>query len=118
MNTAMEADSIDTGIAARLFHALSDPTRLAILQCLRGKERRVSDIVDRVGSSQPNISNHLSCLKGCGLVVDRPGARRQVFYSIARPEVIDLLDTADQFLAASGGLVDVCANPLMPRRRS
>ena len=114
MNAAPKATPIDTGISARLFHALSDPTRLAILQCLRDGERRVSDIVDRVGSSQPNISNHLSCLKGCGLVVDRPGERRQVFYSIARPEVIDLLAAADVFLAESGELIDSCSNQLMP----
>ena len=118
MNAVAKTSPIDTEVSARLFHALSDPTRLAILQCLRSGERRVSDIVDRVGSSQPNVSNHLSCLKGCGLVVDRPGERRQVFYSIARPEVIDLLAAADVFLTESGGLVDSCANPLMPRRRS
>jgi ArsR family transcriptional regulator len=77
----------------------------------------VSDIVDVVGTSQPNVSNHLACLKGCGLVLDRPGERRQVFYSIARPEVAVLLAAAESFLAENDQAVELCASPLMPRRR-
>ena len=116
MNGPWLRDRVDVEIGARLFHALSDPTRLAILLCLLDREQRVSDIVEAVGSSQPNVSNHLACLKGCGLVVDRPGDRRQVFYSIARPEVAELLTAAEGFLAENGQAVDLCTNPLMPRR--
>jgi DNA-binding transcriptional ArsR family regulator len=108
---------VDVDVAARLFHGLSDPTRLAILLSLLDGERRVADIVGQVGSSQPNVSNHLSCLKGCGLVTDRPGERRQVFYSIARPEVRDLLVAAESFLVEGGQAVSLCADPLMPPRR-
>lgn len=108
---------VDVDLAARLFHGLSDPTRLAILLSLLDGERRVGDIVEQVGSSQPNVSNHLSCLKGCGLVTDRPGDRRQVFYSIARSEVRDLLIAAEMFLVEGGQAVTLCANPLMPPRR-
>jgi ArsR family transcriptional regulator len=112
-----DVDVHDVDVAARLFQALADPTRLAILLCLVGGERRVSDIVEVVGSSQPNVSNHLACLRGCGLVVDRPAERRQVFYSIARPEVAELLAAAEGFLAENGQAVKLCADPLMPRRR-
>jgi len=115
MDTAVVRDSVEVDVAARLFRALSDPTRLAILLCLLDGERRVSDIVEVVGSSQPNVSNHLACLRGCDLVVDRPGERRQVFYSIARPQVAALLTAAEGFLAESGAAVEACANPLMPR---
>jgi ArsR family transcriptional regulator, cadmium/lead-responsive transcriptional repressor len=117
MDAGLMRESVEVDVAARLFQALSDPTRLAILLCLLAGERRVSDIVDAVGSSQPNVSNHLACLKGCGLVVDRPGERRQVFYSIARPEVAALLTAAEGFLAENGQAVELCASPLMPRRR-
>lgn len=115
-----DRDRVDVGLAARLFHGLSDPTRLAILLSLLDGERRVADIVEAVGSSQPNVSNHLGCLRECGLVTDRPGERRQVFYSIARPEVRDLLVAAERLLAEGGQAVALCANPLMspPRRRS
>jgi ArsR family transcriptional regulator len=117
MDAVLMRESAEVDVAARLFQALSDPTRLAILLCLLAGERRVSDIVQAVGSSQPNVSNHLACLKGCGLVVDRPGERRQVFYSIARPEVAALLTAAEEFLAGNGQAVDLCPSPLMPRRR-
>lgn len=100
-------------MAARLFHGLSDPTRLRILLALLDEERRVSDVVAMVGSSQSNVSNHLACLKECGLVVDRPAERRQVFYSIAHPELRELLVAAEQLLGRSGHEVRLCEHPLM-----
>ena len=110
-------DSVDVDVAAHLFHGLSDRTRLSILLSLLGGERSVSEIVGTVGASQPNVSNHLACLKGCGLVVDRPGERRQVFYSIARPEVRALLVAAERLLAEGGQAVTLCSNPLMGKRK-
>lgn len=112
MMTLASADD-EIVLAARLFHGLSDSTRLAILMALLDGERRVTDLVDIVGSSQPNVSNHLACLKGCGLVVDRPGTRRQVFYSIAHPELRDLLVSAELLLSSTGHEVRLCDHPLM-----
>lgn len=110
----------EVGLAAELFHGMSDPTRLSILLALLGGERRVGELVEVVGSSQSNVSNHLACLKGCGLVVDRPGPRRQVFYSIAHRELFDLLSAAESLLACTGSQVRLCDHPLMepgPARR-
>jgi DNA-binding transcriptional ArsR family regulator len=100
-------------LAARLFRGFADPTRVAILLELLDGERRVGDLVERVGSSQPNVSGHLGCLKGCGLVVDRPGPRRQVFYRLAGPEVANLLVAAERLLATTGTAVELCRSPLM-----
>lgn len=99
--------------AARLFRGFADPTRVAILLALLDGERRVSDLVDAVGGSQSNVSGHLACLKDCRLVVDRPGARRQVFYRLAQPEVAELLEAAERLLAATGTAIELCRNPLM-----
>ena len=99
--------------AARLFHGLSDPTRLSILLALLSGERRVTDLVLEVGSSQSNVSNHLACLRECGLVADRPAERRQVFYSIAHPELRELLAATEGLLAKNGQQVDLCTNPAM-----
>lgn len=107
--TASRADPL-------LFHGLSDRTRLSILSALMDGERRVTDIVAAVCSSQSNVSNHLACLRECGLVVDRPGDRRQVFYSIARPEVRDLLVAAERLLVEAGHHVQLCESPYMGRR--
>lgn len=113
MTATVSAPRIDVELAARLFHGLSDPTRLSILLVLLDGERRVSDIVAAVDSSQSNVSNHLACLKGCGLVVDRPGDRRQVFYSIARPEVRELVLASQRLLIEAGHHVRLCASPHM-----
>ena len=104
---------VDIEVAARLFHGLSDPTRLSILLALLDRELPVRSIVETVGTSQPNVSNHLSCLKGCGLVVDRPGERRQVFYAIAQPEVVELLRASERLLAGNGHQVRLCDDPMM-----
>lgn len=108
------ATTAPAAVAAKLFRGLADPTRLAVLLCLAEGERRVADIVAAVGGSQSNVSGHLACLKECGLVVDRPGARRQVFYRIALPEVYGLLAAGERLLAATGDRIDLCRNPLMP----
>ena len=114
---AVTRQHVDVAVGARLFSSLGDPTRLAILLSLQGGERRVGEIVDIVGSTQSNVSNHLACLKGCGLVVDRPGERRQVFYSIAHHEVQGLLAAADRLLAATGERVALCDAPTMTALR-
>lgn len=102
------------GVAARLFRGFAEPTRIALLMALADGERRVTDLVAAVGGSQSNVSTHLACLKECGLVVDRPAERRQVFYRLAGPEVVDLLRAAERLLAASGSAIELCTNPLMP----
>ncbi len=110
---ALSSARVDISVAARLFHGLSDPTRLSILLELLEGERRVTDLVAAVGSSQSNVSNHLACLRDCGLVTDRPAERRQVFYSIARAELRDVLMAAEGLLIETGHQVRLCANPLM-----
>jgi DNA-binding transcriptional ArsR family regulator len=110
---AIRPAQADVDIAAGLFHGLSDRTRLSIRRALLEGERPVREIVDVVGSSQSNVSNHLACLRECGLVVDRPGERRQVFYAIAHPAVVDLLRASERLLADSGHKVELCENPMM-----
>ncbi|MFA5564672.1 MAG: metalloregulator ArsR/SmtB family transcription factor [Acidimicrobiia bacterium] len=112
----MAVETSEVEVVARLFHGLSDPTRLSILLALLDGELPVRSIVDVVGTSQPNVSNHLACLKGCGLVVDRPGERRQVFYSIAQPEVVELIRASERLLAENGQRVSLCDAPMMGDR--
>ena len=73
----------------------------------------MTDLVAQVGSSQPNVSNHLAYLRECGLVEARPAERRQFFYSIAHPELRDLLVASELLLARSGHDVALCTNPAM-----
>jgi ArsR family transcriptional regulator len=66
---------IDLGRAARLFHALSDETRLAVLDMLRGGERCVCELQDALDAAQSRLSFHLKVLKQAGLVTDRREGR-------------------------------------------
>ena len=61
--------------ATRLFHALSDQTRLSILQRLRFGERCVCDLTDALDAAQSRLSFHLKVLKDTGLVTDRREGR-------------------------------------------
>ena len=110
MNVATPA-----AMAAKVFRGFAEPTRVAILLALLDGERRVADLVEEVGGSQSNVSGHLACLRECGLVLDRPGGRRQVFYRLANPEVAELLVAAERLLAANGTTIELCGNPLMDR---
>lgn len=100
-------------LAARMLRGFAEPTRVAILLELLAGERRVTDLVGAVGGSQSNLSGHLACLKDCGLVADRPGERRQVFYRLSGPEVRELLQAAERLMAATGTRIELCTNPLM-----
>jgi ArsR family transcriptional regulator len=60
---------------ARLFHALSDETRLAIVMRLAGGERCVCDLQDLLDATQSRLSYHLKTLKDAGLVTDRKDGR-------------------------------------------
>lgn len=62
---------IDIARAALLFHALSDETRLRILERLRRGERCVCDLMDALDAAQSRLSFHLRILKDAGLVTDR-----------------------------------------------
>lgn len=81
------------GRSARLFHALSDETRLRILARLRGGERCVCELMDAVDAAQSRLSFHLKALKDAGIVIDRREGRWN-YYSIApdaRAELSDAL---------------------------
>lgn len=65
-----------TDALARFGHALSDVTRTQILLNLSQAPRYPADLADEIGVSRQTVSNHLACLRGCGLVVAVPEGRR------------------------------------------
>jgi ArsR family transcriptional regulator len=79
----------------RLFHALSDPTRLRIVELLRHGERCVCDLTEAAAAAQSRLSFHLKVLKDAGLVSDRREGR-WIYYEIRR----DALDTLGAVLAS------------------
>lgn len=90
-----------------LFRSLADPTRLAIVRRLAAGEARVVDLTAELGMAQSTVSSHLACLRDCRLVDFRVEGR-QSFYSLSRPELIDLLTSTETLLAATGESVALC----------
>ena len=79
--------TVDLARAAQLFHALSDETRLGILEMLRNGERCVCDLQDELDAAQSRLSFHLRVLKEAGLVEVRPDGQRRWYRLRAEPLV-------------------------------
>ncbi|MDA8280909.1 MAG: metalloregulator ArsR/SmtB family transcription factor, partial [Actinomycetota bacterium] len=61
---------------ARVGRALADPTRCRLLLALLDGPAYPSDLAGRLGLTRANTSNHLACLRGCGLVLAEPEGRQ------------------------------------------
>lgn len=77
-------------VLARFGHALSDPTRARLLLALREQPGYPAELADLLSVTRQNLSNHLACLRGCGLVVAVPEGRR-VRYELADPRLAHAL---------------------------
>jgi ArsR family transcriptional regulator, arsenate/arsenite/antimonite-responsive transcriptional repressor len=90
--------------AARLFHALSDETRLAIVERLRSGERCVCDLTDVLDAAQSRLSFHLKVLREAGLVDCRREGRWAYYWLV--PEAFDQLDQATRGLRPTPAAVE------------
>ena len=89
-----------TRFRAKIFNALSDPTRLEIVEFLREGEKCVCEITPHLELAQPLVSRHLKILKNAGLVKRRKKGTWHM-YSIANPEVCDVIDALTPELLAA-----------------
>ena len=87
--TLLDKDE-DIDLAARSLKAMSHPIRLKILCTLAEGEVSVQDIVDSVGTSQSNISQHLAILRDKGILSSRKDANR-VYYRVGDPRTLRLI---------------------------
>lgn len=95
-------DDKDIERASRSLKAMSHPLRLKILCTLGEEEVSVHDIVDRVGSSQSNISQHLAILRDKGILEARKDANR-VFYRVSDNRTLQLIDMMRQVFCSHSG---------------
>ena len=98
-----QTSSIDRGGAARVFHALSDETRLEILDRLRDGERCVCELTDVLKAAQSRLSFHLKVLKDAGLIRDRPEGR-WMYYAIVPEALAEVHDLAVAMQPKKNGL--------------
>lgn len=80
----------DIDRASRSLKAMSHPLRLKILCTLGDQEVSVQEIVERVGTSQSNISQHLAILRDKGILSSRKDANR-VFYKVVDSRTLQLI---------------------------
>lgn len=96
----MTTTSVDADALGRVGTALADDTRRRMLVALMEGPAYPSELAERLGLGRPNVSNHLACLRGCGLVVGEPDGRR-VRYRLSDPRLGHALE-------------DLCALDLTP----
>lgn len=97
----------------RIGDALADPIRRRILVLLLDDSRRPSDLADLVGTSRSNLSNHLACLRGCGLIsAERTG--RHLHYSLTSDHFGDAL----RMLLAVAPTLSACTDHVPPTGHS
>jgi ArsR family transcriptional regulator, cadmium/lead-responsive transcriptional repressor len=95
-------------LVAKYFRGLGDATRVRILELLQEYgELPVGELVERLGQSQPKVSNHLACLRWCGFVETRR-EHPSVYYRVADERVAQLLALGRALLEDNAEHVAAC----------
>ncbi|MFZ1397329.1 MAG: metalloregulator ArsR/SmtB family transcription factor [Candidatus Promineifilaceae bacterium] len=112
----LTANKTELALKSKLFRGFGDASRLSILDALRDKPLTVGEIVEVTGLSQSNASNHLGCLRDCGLVVAEQNGR-YVTYHLSDDRVGDILALAESLLADVARGVYECTRYNTPRQQ-
>ncbi|MGM7724300.1 ArsR/SmtB family transcription factor [Metabacillus sp. Hm71] len=97
----------DIDMKVKLIHGFSNKTRIQILESIKEKEKTVSQIVEEINGNQSNISQHLACLKGCGIIVGR-NEGKYCYYRLRNQNIRDLLAMFDAVLEDVQNEIDCC----------
>ncbi len=108
------SERIALSTKARLFRGFGDPSRLSILEVLLDGPRNVSEIVQATQLTQPNVSNHLRCLRECGLVAAEQQGKFAL-YRLSDDRVGDLLALGESLLADVARGVYECTRYNLPQ---
>lgn len=103
----MVKTDLDTKV--KFLRAFGDKTRVQILECIKDEEKTVSQIVELTDGNQSNISQHLACLKGCGIIIGRQEGK-YVYYGLRNEEIKRLMDSFDHVLSQIENDVNCCEN--------
>ena len=104
----LPASPVASDLVAKYFRGLGDPIRLRILGLLRSEgEMSVGELVRRLALPQPQVSNHLACLRWCGFIEARREGRT-VYNRIADERVEAMLELAESLLADNAEHVAAC----------
>lgn len=85
-------------LLTKFFRGFSDPCRLSIAQMLQNRTMTVTEITQALDISQPTVSNHLACLRECGLVKSTQKGR-YVYYELSDGRISKLIALASELLS-------------------
>ncbi|HSH58504.1 MAG TPA: metalloregulator ArsR/SmtB family transcription factor [Acidimicrobiales bacterium] len=105
----MTSVTVDLDALGRVGAALGDATRRRILLRLLDGPVYPAELADTLGASRSNISNHLTCLRGCGLVSSIREGRR-IRYELSDHRLAEALRSLTRLVLA----VDACPDHLDP----
>ncbi|MCR2805594.1 ArsR/SmtB family transcription factor [Paenibacillus soyae] len=94
-------------VKAKFMRGFSDKTRLQILECIKREEKTVTQLVEELKGNQSNISQHLACLKGCGIIVGRQEGK-YMYYSLRNEQIAQLLNVMDSVFQQVEAEVEAC----------
>jgi len=94
-------------VKVKFIKGFADRTRLQILEAVKEEEKTVQQIVNQINGNQSNVSQHLACLKGCGIVTSRQDGKF-MYYSLRDEQVRSLLNIFDAVLGDVEEQVAAC----------
>ncbi|MRH43577.1 metalloregulator ArsR/SmtB family transcription factor [Aquibacillus halophilus] len=103
---------VDIDLKIKFLHGFSNKVRIQILENIKEEEKTVSQIVTALNVSQSSISQHLACLKGCGLIVGRQEGK-YIYYGLRNQQVSDLLHMFDVVLEDVQNDMVFCENHIV-----
>lgn len=105
---------VDMDLKIQFLNGFSNKVRIQILESIKEEEKTVSQIVTDLNVSQSSISQHLACLKGCGLILGRQEGK-YMYYSLRNQQVRDLLCMFDVVLEDVQNDIACCENHIDPK---
>ncbi len=111
----LSSEKLEIGLKAKLFRGFGDPSRLSILDALRSQPLTVTQIIEMTGLTQSNVSNHMTCLKECGLVTSEQTGRYTT-YRLSDDRVGDLISLAESLLSDMAQGIYACTRYNIPEK--
>lgn len=99
--------TVDIDLKTKFIRGFGDKTRLLILECIKDQEKTVSEIVKEINGNQSNVSQHLTCLKGCGIIVGRQQGK-YMYYQLRNSQMKQLLNMFDEVLSIVEQNIEQC----------
>ncbi len=91
----------------KFLRGVAEKNRLCILLALKDGEKTVSEITELTAGSQSNISQHLACLKGCGMISRRQEGK-YCYYRLSGSYMLDFLNMLDALMDKIGADISCC----------